>query len=93
MPTHEILIAACDEPEAHRKKEGDVICVRPHPWNWGRKEVDRYLIVIVDDPRPSEELGRFVRNADGTQYRLTSRIVTTSGRRDDRTILIIVKEL
>ncbi len=43
-----MAIAIRDEPEAHRKKEGDIIAVMPHGWQWGRKEVKRYLIVDVD---------------------------------------------
>ena len=56
MPLYEFLIACADEPEAHRKKEGDVVAVRPHPFNWGRKEIDRYFIVIIDMPEDIETL-------------------------------------
>lgn len=48
MPKYEIAIAVKDEIEAHRKKEGDIVTVRPYPWKWGRKEIDEYLIVIVE---------------------------------------------
>ena len=48
MPKYELLIACADEPEAHRKKEGDIVAVRPYPWNWGTKEIDQYFIVIIE---------------------------------------------
>ncbi len=48
MPKYELLIACVDEPEVHRKKEGDVVAVRPYPFVWGTKEVDQYFIVIIE---------------------------------------------
>ena len=48
MPKYELLIACVDEPEAHRKKEGDIVAVRPYPWSWGAKEVDQYFLVIIE---------------------------------------------
>ena len=48
MAKYELLIACVDEPEAHRKKEGDIVAVRPYPFNWGTKEVDQYFIVIIE---------------------------------------------
>jgi hypothetical protein len=48
MSKWEFAIAVADEPEAHRKKEGDIIAVKPYPWQWGTKEQDAYMIVIVD---------------------------------------------
>lgn len=48
MPKWEIAIAVCNEPEAHRKQEGDIIAVKPFPWTWGTKELDQYFILIVD---------------------------------------------
>ncbi len=45
---YEILVAAATEPEDHRKNEGDIIAIKPHPWKWGRKEVDQFLVVVVD---------------------------------------------
>ena len=48
MPLFEFAIACRDEPEAHRKKEGDIIAVRPYPWEWGKKEEKNYLIVLMD---------------------------------------------
>lgn len=48
MPLYEFALACSDEPEAHRKKEGDIIAVRPYPWDWGKKEEKDHLIVILD---------------------------------------------
>lgn len=48
MPKYELMLACVDEPEAHRKKEGDIVAVRPYPCNWGRKEIEQYLIVIIE---------------------------------------------
>jgi hypothetical protein len=42
------LAIANDAPEAHRKKAGDIIAIRPADWQWGRKERQQYLIVKVD---------------------------------------------
>jgi len=44
---YELLLACKDEPEAHRKDEGDIIDIRPAGWQWGRIERRRYLIVPV----------------------------------------------
>lgn len=52
MPVYDFCIAVTDEIESHRKKEGDVIAVRPHGWNWGRKEIDAYLIVPIECEEP-----------------------------------------
>ena len=27
---------------------GDVLCIRPYPWDWGLEEIRRYLILLVD---------------------------------------------
>lgn len=54
MPKWEIAIAVCDEPEVPRKKEGDIIAFKPAPWNWGKKELDQYLIVTVDGMTQTE---------------------------------------
>ena len=50
----EVAIAVCDEPESWRKKEGDIIDFKPAPWVWSRKEIDQYLIVIVDNMTRNE---------------------------------------
>jgi len=42
------FILANDTPEAWRKKEGDIVAVRPGDWQWGRKERQQYLIVLID---------------------------------------------
>jgi len=51
MADFEFAIAVVDEADLasghKRKKAGDIIAVKPAPWNWGTKEVDEYLIVPV----------------------------------------------
>lgn len=53
MAKWEFAVAVRDETDfssGHkRKKEGDIIAVKSYPWRWGKKEVDAYLIVIVDN--------------------------------------------
>jgi len=53
MPKWEFAIAVRDEDDLSsghkRKKEGDIIAVKPYPWQWGKKEVANHLIVIVDN--------------------------------------------
>ena len=53
MSKFEFAIACRDEADLasghKRKKEGDIIAVKPYPWQWGAKEVDAHLIVIVDN--------------------------------------------
>jgi hypothetical protein len=60
MPKYEFLLAANDEADLasghKRKKQGDIIAVRPHPWKWGSKEVDNYLIVIAESSIDLETL-------------------------------------
>ena len=52
MAKWEFAIAIKDEADLasghKRKKEGDIISVKPAPWNWGKKEVKEYLIVTMD---------------------------------------------
>ena len=47
-----IALAIKDEqdlPSGHkRKKEGDIIAVKPSGWEWGTEEVKRYLILEID---------------------------------------------
>ena len=31
-----------------RKKQGDILAVKPHPWKWGKKERKECLFVTVD---------------------------------------------
>jgi len=51
MADWEFAIAVRDEvnlKSGHkRKKQGDIIAVKPAGWKWGKKEVDEYLIVPV----------------------------------------------
>ena len=47
MAKWEIALACVDEPEAHRKEEGDIIAFKPSPWEWGTIELKEYLIVTV----------------------------------------------
>ena len=48
----DFAIATKDEKDLKsghkRKKAGDIIAVKPHPWKWGKKEVKEYLIVTMD---------------------------------------------
>lgn len=32
----------------HKTEDGDIIAVRPSGWQWGKKELTQYLIVVVD---------------------------------------------
>jgi hypothetical protein len=52
MSKWEFAIAVRDEADLDsghkRKKEGDLVAVKPYPWKWGTKEVDEYLIVVGD---------------------------------------------
>jgi len=50
MAIFEFPIAVADEPEAWRKNEGDILSVRPYPWDWGRSEIDAVLIVLISIP-------------------------------------------
>jgi hypothetical protein len=45
-----MAIAKNDSAEAHRKRQGDIIAVRPAGWEWGRKEIENYHIVEMDVP-------------------------------------------
>jgi len=57
---YELCIAVADEIDLHpvtkRKKQGEIICVRPYPWNWGRREIDEYFIVLVESAKTYEEI-------------------------------------
>ena len=38
-----------DLPSGHKRmKKGDIIAVKPYPWEWGKEEVKRFLIVVID---------------------------------------------
>ena len=45
-----IAIAVRDEEEAHRKKQGDIMAIKPEGWQWGNKEVKNHLILEVALP-------------------------------------------
>lgn len=52
MPKYEFAIAVRDEvdhtPGKFRKNEGDIISIRLHPRNCGRRVIDESLVVIVE---------------------------------------------
>ena len=48
MPLYEFAIAVGDESGSKRKKEGDVVAIAAHPHNWGLKEIDSLLIILVE---------------------------------------------
>lgn len=53
MAKYEFLLAIKDEQDlalVKRKKEGDIVAVRPYPWNWGSSEINEYLVVIMTSP-------------------------------------------
>ena len=56
MPIYEIAIAVKDEPEAHRKKQGDIIAIQSYPWHWGRKEIDEYFIVLLRTDKTPKQI-------------------------------------
>ena len=39
-----------------RAKAGDIVAVKPYPWNWGTIELQNYLIIIVDNLTEEEAL-------------------------------------
>ncbi|MFW9874245.1 MAG: hypothetical protein ACFFG0_14160 [Candidatus Thorarchaeota archaeon] len=49
---YELLIAVIDEDDLgsghKRKKQGDIVAIRPYPWSWGRCEIDEYLVIIAE---------------------------------------------
>ena len=40
----------------NRAKAGDIVAVKPYPWNWGTIELQNYLIIIVDNLTKEEAL-------------------------------------
>lgn len=49
MPKWELAIACRDEVGSHRKKEGDIVAFKPHPWgDWGKKGELNHLIIVAD---------------------------------------------
>ncbi len=51
MADFEFAVCVKDEADLasghKRMKQGDIIAVKPAPWNWGKKEVDQFLVVPV----------------------------------------------
>jgi hypothetical protein len=46
-----------DLPSGHKRaKAGDIVAVKPYPWNWGGAELRNYLIVIVENMTEEEML-------------------------------------
>lgn len=45
-----LAIAKTGASEAHRKRAGDIIAVKPAGWQWGRKEIENYDLVEMDVP-------------------------------------------
>ncbi len=66
MPKYELAICVVDELAPHRKKEGDIVSIRSHSWNWGAKEIDEYLIVIIETARNFKYLNNLI---DQSVYR------------------------
>ena len=47
MATISVAVAVRDEPEANRKKQGDIIAIKPGGWQWGTVEVKSHLILEI----------------------------------------------
>jgi hypothetical protein len=45
-----VAIAVKDEKELWRKKEGDIIAIKPSGWQWGSGEVKNHLILEMSFP-------------------------------------------
>ncbi len=56
MAKYEILIGGKDQTEAHRYNKGDILAIRPHPWNWGAKEIKIGLVVIAESTKTMDEM-------------------------------------
>jgi len=56
LPIFEFIIAVVDEPEAHRKQEGDIVAIVSYPSGVGRKTIDEYLYVPFESSLSLEEL-------------------------------------
>lgn len=39
-----------------RAKAGDIVAVKPYPWQWGKMELQNYLIVIVNNMTEEEAM-------------------------------------
>jgi len=62
MAEYELCIAVADETDLanghKRKKEGDIITIRPKGFPWGRKEIDSHLIVPFESNKDWDTLKR-----------------------------------
>lgn len=60
MALYEVAVVIKNGPDTHTsiigKRQGDIVAVKPYPWNWGRKEIDEYLIVIFETTRSVEQV-------------------------------------
>ena len=56
MAKYELVIACCDEPEAHRKKEGDVIGIAEAGHQYSAKERKEYLVIPIETNDEIEHL-------------------------------------
>ena len=59
MPKYEFCIAIKDEPEAHRKKAGDIIALKPYPCETGWLTMRDHLVVIVSSNETLKEMLRY----------------------------------
>ena len=59
MPKYEFCIAVKDEPEAHRKKAGDIIAVKPYPCDTGWLTMRDHLVVVVESNETLAEMMRY----------------------------------
>lgn len=47
MNKYEVAIACWTAPEEQRINEGDIVAWKPHPHEWGNKEINQFLIIPV----------------------------------------------
>jgi hypothetical protein len=84
----EMAVAVVDEADLasghKRKKQGDIVAIRPHPWNWGRKEVDEYLIVIADLPYTYGGTSKFICDDCSTESATFENGKTWRPKKDER---------
>lgn len=48
MPIYETLIMGRDRSLSHQVNEGDIISIRPYPFNWGAKEIAMGVVVLFE---------------------------------------------
>src|SRR5512139_2340445 len=51
MASISVAVAVRDEVEANRKKQGDIIAIKPGGWQWGTGEVKNLLILEIALPQ------------------------------------------